>query len=531
MSFGLSSGAMVGIVGIACGVAGGLAAAYWWCCRRGRSVLAHFRALCRPDVYTTSAGEPSEFLPALPAGGIWHEISSMVRESHCALARLVAQGQQGRAALEVRLRRAAGQLRQAQMLLDLLPYPIVLFAGLQDVVYANRAARNIFGSCPQNGDSAEEAPLTLPESLQSLVESVCRRSGPPRRSEELELPGHDGQLIRYRCRAVKLRVNELLADKEVPDSARPSCHLQAAAEENFRPEPTGGNTPGGVLSTNTNGAWDDQAMLTRGNGRQGRQVRTAGFFQEEPPAVALILEPQSDLQALRAQEAAFLSAVAHEMKTPLASIRAYAELLADEDADDPHTREEFLGVINTQVDRLQRLVQNLLDLARIEAGILRVNKSTISLNEILEQAAEVVRPAAEAKSLAFVVELSPLFLPVHVDRDLMLQVAINLLSNAVKYTPAGGRVTLRSRLDDCHAVFQVEDTGVGLSEEECQRIFDRFYRVKRIEQMAEGTGLGLALVKSIVEDLHGGQITVESALGRGTTFTVRLGTQQAVAVK
>jgi two-component system phosphate regulon sensor histidine kinase PhoR len=253
------------------------------------------------------------------------------------------------------------------------------------------------------------------------------------------------------------------------------------------------------------------------DGHRPSEERAAKFV-----GLGLILEPCPKLQQDRAQQAAFLSAVSHEMKTPLASIRAYAELLADGDAEDPATREEFFQVINTQVDRLQRLVQNLLDLARIEAGIMQVQKRTLSLNEILEEAAEVVRPTAAAKSLRLQTELSPLFLPVCVDRDLMLQAAINLLSNAIKYTPSGGQITLRSRLADDQVIFQVEDTGVGLTEEECARIFERFYRVKRNEKLAEGTGLGLALVKSIVEELHGGQISVESSVGKGTTFTVRL---------
>jgi len=115
-----------------------------------------------------------------------------------------------------------------------------------------------------------------------------------------------------------------------------------------------------------------------------------------------------------------------------------------------------------------------------------------------------------------------MYLGVLADRDMLLQSAINLLSNAIKYTPEGGRVTLRSRLVDNEVAFEVEDTGVGLSEEDCRRVFEKFYRVKKDKTMASGTGLGLPLAKHIVEDVHGGRLTVQSELGAGSTFCVTL---------
>lgn len=238
-------------------------------------------------------------------------------------------------------------------------------------------------------------------------------------------------------------------------------------------------------------------------------------------AVAVLRDIEHQ-RALQKRNAEFVSAVSHEMKTPLAGIKAYVELLADGDAEDEATREEFLTVINSQADRLQRLVDNLLNLARIEAGVVKVNKQSRSLNELLEEAVHVVQPSAEAKQIALATELSPLYLGVFVDRDMLLQAAINLLSNAIKYTPAGGRVTVRSRLADQEVAFEVADTGVGLSAEDCVRVFEKFYRVAKDKDMAPGTGLGLALAKHIVEDVHGGRLTVQSALGAGSTFTVTL---------
>jgi two-component system, OmpR family, phosphate regulon sensor histidine kinase PhoR len=238
--------------------------------------------------------------------------------------------------------------------------------------------------------------------------------------------------------------------------------------------------------------------------------------------VVAVLHDISSQKTIQRRNAEFVSAVSHEMKTPLAGIKAYVELLVDGDAEDVKTQEEFLEIINAQADRLQRLIDNMLNLARIEAGVVGVNKQARSLNEVLEEALQVIHPAAEAKGIAVHSELSPLYLPVLVDRDMALQAAINLLSNAVKYTPASGQVTLRSRLVGNEVRFDVEDTGVGLSAEDCQKVFEKFYRVQKDKEMASGTGLGLPLVKHIVEDVHGGRILVQSTLGKGSVFSVIL---------
>ncbi len=238
--------------------------------------------------------------------------------------------------------------------------------------------------------------------------------------------------------------------------------------------------------------------------------------------VVAVLRDISDRKALQRRHAEFVSSVSHEMKTPLAGIKAYVELLADGDAEDEATREEFLRVINSQTERLQRLIDNLLNIARIEAGVVEVRKEPRSLNEILDEALRVVRPAAEAKQIDLQGDLSPLYLGVAADRDMLLQAAINLLSNAVKYTRPGGRVVLRSRMSDEEVRFEVSDTGVGLTADDCEKVFEKFYRVKKDKDMASGTGLGLPLTKRIVEDVHGGRISVESVVGEGSTFIVTL---------
>lgn len=251
------------------------------------------------------------------------------------------------------------------------------------------------------------------------------------------------------------------------------------------------------------------------------QGETSGDRGSNHGAVA-VLTDISGLKAIQKRNAEFVSAVSHEMKTPLASIKAYVELLADGDAEDDATKDEFFQIINSQADRLQRLIENLLNLARIEAGVVQVNKSPLSLNPLLQEAYDVLQPAAEQKNMNLVAELSPLYLGVLADRDTLLQAAINLVSNALKYTHPGGTVTLRSRLNDQEVILEVQDTGVGLSPEDCQKVFEKFYRVKKDKEMAAGTGLGLPLVKHIVEDIHRGRIEVESELGKGSTFRVVL---------
>ncbi len=248
----------------------------------------------------------------------------------------------------------------------------------------------------------------------------------------------------------------------------------------------------------------------------------AAAAAEGNEGVVAVMRDISAQKIIQRHNAEFVSAASHEMKTPLAGIKAYVELLADGDAEDDETREEFLKVINGQADRLQRLIDNLLNLARIEAGVVKVNKLSQPLNEILVEGANVVQPSAEAKQITLVQDLSPMYLGVHVDRDMMLQAAINLLSNAVKYTPAGGKVTLRSRMCGQDVQFEVEDTGVGLTEEDCAKVFSKFYRVEKNKNMAPGTGLGLPLAKHIVEDVHSGKLTVTSQPDVGSTFTITI---------
>ena len=279
--------------------------------------------------------------------------------------------------------------------------------------------------------------------------------------------------------------------------------------------------------------------VTRGPAADDRDDRAAA--PDEQPAVrtylatirpirgadrvigtVVALSETTDRDEVKQQCAQFLGSACHELKTPMASIRAHVELLADGDLETPEERAESLQFIDEQADRLARLVENMLNLSRIQSGLVKVHREDQSLADVLGPTLGLIQTAAAAKQITIVDEVSDLYMAVYLDRDLFHQAITNLLSNAVKYTPPGGTVWLRSRLDDRFAVIDVQDSGLGIPAESLPKIFDRFYRVPENNHSAPGTGLGLALVQFIAEDIHGGEIAVDSEVGSGSTFSIRL---------
>lgn len=239
--------------------------------------------------------------------------------------------------------------------------------------------------------------------------------------------------------------------------------------------------------------------------------------------VAATLEDIVDESVEKQRHAEFVSKVAHELKTPMASIRAYIEMLQDGDIDDPDEAQELYGFVELQVNHLTRLVNNMLDLTRIQSGVIEIQREDCELNEVLRSAIETVEPMAEDKGIHVISELSELYVPVHVDTDQFGRAIINLLSNAVKYTPTGGEVRVRSRVhDDRHVTIEVRDTGMGIPAGSLPHIFDRFYRVPQNNKAAAGTGLGLALVQYIINEIHSGSVRVESTVDEGTCFIVTI---------
>jgi len=246
-------------------------------------------------------------------------------------------------------------------------------------------------------------------------------------------------------------------------------------------------------------------------------------------SIATVIRDIRDQRKQQSRHAEFVSAVCHELKTPMASIRAYIELLLDEDVEEPEEQRELFTFIETQVDRLTRLVNNMLNLTRIESGVIEIQRQDCELNDVINKAMDVTQAPADEKRIVCHRSLSGLFMPIHIDRDLFGQALINLLSNAVKYTLDEGTIDVKSRVDGQRALIVIHDTGMGIPAESLPHIFDRFYRVPENKSVAPGTGLGLSLVHYIVTELHNGTIEVESEVGQGTRFllTVPLGHQNA----
>lgn len=242
------------------------------------------------------------------------------------------------------------------------------------------------------------------------------------------------------------------------------------------------------------------------------------------PQVVAVLHDITREKEIAQMKNDFVSHVSHELKTPLASINAYAEMLVDGEAEDAETIQQFCGIIQSQAQRLSRLIEDILNISRIESGLIKVKKETHSLALVIRDAVEMIKSYAQEKNIRIESPAPILYDQVYVDRDMISQVVINLLSNAVKYTPAGGQIRVDSELDEVEGRVKmtVTDTGVGIPPEDVEHVFDKFYRVQANNQYAKGTGLGLNLVKQIVETVHEGGVFVTSTVGQGSTFGFEL---------
>jgi two-component system phosphate regulon sensor histidine kinase PhoR len=245
---------------------------------------------------------------------------------------------------------------------------------------------------------------------------------------------------------------------------------------------------------------------------------------EEVSGVVGVLHDITREKEIAKMKTDFVSNVSHELKTPLASIKAYVEMLQDGEAQTEETTSEFYEIIATETERLHRLIENILNISQIESGVVKVVKEPMSLTAVAKQVLDVARVQAEAKNVALAERLAPVYYQVEADHDMMYQVVMNLVSNAIKYTPAGGSVKVSVSADERRgvAVCDVSDTGAGIPAEDLPHIFDKFYRVRANRKLAKGSGLGLTLVKHIVETVHEGKLSVTSEQGKGSTFSVEL---------
>ncbi|MSR40290.1 MAG: PAS domain-containing protein [Phycisphaerales bacterium] len=236
-------------------------------------------------------------------------------------------------------------------------------------------------------------------------------------------------------------------------------------------------------------------------------------------AIAVLFDLAGERDAER-RMGEFVAKASHELRTPLASIRAYAEMLEDADMIAESERRQLCATMLSESDRLARMVDQMLSISRIESGIARISAARVDLFALATEAVDAMRGEASTKDITLIVQPCAVSATAEGDRDMLQQVLVNLISNGIKYTPAGGTVTLSMDTDHLarSVVVHVTDTGPGIPLEAKGRLFEKFYRIENYRRLAKGTGLGLNLCRSVIEQLHGGQIGVESTLGMGSRF-------------
>ncbi|MBN2329076.1 MAG: HAMP domain-containing histidine kinase [Candidatus Omnitrophica bacterium] len=228
------------------------------------------------------------------------------------------------------------------------------------------------------------------------------------------------------------------------------------------------------------------------------------------------------LSELDKMKSAFVSQASHDLRTPLTAIKGSLDNLALGIAGELTEKQtRVLERARTSVNRLTSLINDVLDLSRIESGRTVLEKSNVSMRLIVEQAIQENKPAAEQRRIALNADDMPEEFIVFVDGGKMERIVGELIGNAIKYTPEGGDVSVRLFQENNQVVCCVKDSGIGMTEEDCQRIWERFYRSNASKHFAKGSGLGLSIAKELI-DLHGGSIEAQSEEGKGTTLTLRL---------
>ncbi len=229
------------------------------------------------------------------------------------------------------------------------------------------------------------------------------------------------------------------------------------------------------------------------------------------------------VQASQQAQQDFVANVSHDLKTPLTSIQGFSQAILDGTAGDPEAVRRAAGVIHDEAGRMRRMVDDLLLLARMDAGQLKLDWQPLELNALLAGCLTRMEPRARAAGVRLEMELPPALPPVNGDGDRLVQLFTNLLDNALKHTPAGGKVKVTGEARDDWVAVGVADTGPGIPQEQLGRIFERFYQLdrSRARSDASGVGLGLAICQELAA-AHGGRISAESVVGVGTKVSVHL---------
>ncbi|MCL4513641.1 MAG: cell wall metabolism sensor histidine kinase WalK, partial [Candidatus Eremiobacteraeota bacterium] len=235
--------------------------------------------------------------------------------------------------------------------------------------------------------------------------------------------------------------------------------------------------------------------------------------------VISLLQDITELRKVAEMKSQFVSMVTHDLKTPLTSIQGFVEIILTRNPSLEKIH-NYLQIVREETARLVRIINNLLDLAKLESGKFKLNSSSINLIQLIQEALPILSKKSAIHKILF--HPSVPVSNVWADPDLIIQVLYNLLSNAIKYSPEGGKVEIRIKPAGNFVEVDVEDEGIGISPEKLPKLFEKFYRVdSKITKGIEGTGIGLANVKYIVE-AHGGSLKVKSSEGKGSVFTFSL---------
>ncbi len=255
-------------------------------------------------------------------------------------------------------------------------------------------------------------------------------------------------------------------------------------------------------------------------------LRLAAICEDETSTGSMsgIIATLSDItrqRELQQMKNDVMALVTHELRTPLTAIQGMSEVLAQYEMK-PEEQHEMFRAINDEAKRLARMIEEYLDITRIEAGARRLHLTSVRVEKLLEGVLLTLRPVAAQRRISFISRIAPDLPALLVDSDLLTRAVTNLLSNAVKYSPAETEITIKAHADEQAFWIEIADQGYGIPTADRERIFEKFHRVARPEDAdVRGTGLGLAFVREIAE-LHGGRITVESQVGSGSTFSLRL---------
>ncbi len=358
-----------------------------------------------------------------------------------------------------------------------------------EILFANGAAERVFGYLPQEL-VGQKLSMLMPERMRSkheesmhLYEATNRRN--MSKWESLELPGlhRDGHEVPLNVSFAEVRRNGssfftgIIRDDT--ERKRAEASIKQLNEE--------------LRETN-------EALLVERD-REKEHVRA--------------------LEEVNSMKSDFVSSVSHELRTPLASIIGFTQTMQLDPDLDAETRAEFLTIIHDEGNRLAKLINDLLDVGRIESGRMELDAHPENLVPIAERALTTAAIQASQKGIIIDKQITSSTIVATVDGSRIAQVIINLLDNAVKFTPRNGSVSLRMTADDSMVEIAVADSGMGIPAESIPRLFEKFYRVHRPGQEVRGTGLGLAIARQLIQ-MHGGTIDVESVVGQGSTFTVRL---------